>query len=377
MLRRTLLRTLPVVPFLNYPLPGADGEWTSLFDGATLNGWTIQEGPESSYFVTDGAIAGSPAAEFPAWLRSARKYENFELEFEYFLKGWMDGGVYFHAPDHGHRSRCGFKISLFHQVDAEMRPNSPGSIYPVVAPRKVNVRNKGEWNQMKIRMDWPRLTVWSNGEMIHDLDVESHPELKYRLSSGYIGFETLSYPMRFRAIRIRELPSRQRWKVLYRGPEDLAKWTVTESNERAPARFDALGAVLRSDGLGNLTTTEKFKDFALQLYIRGVRHHNGGILFRSHGGRERYEIQLHDVEEAHYPTGSLYYHQRARYPRIEPEQWALYQVWVRDRTLVVRINGENVLEYDKLERLDAGFIELQAHQAGRWMEYKEILVRHL
>lgn len=377
MLRRTLIRTLPVVPFLNHPALGADGDWTSLFDGSTLHGWSIQEGPESSYFVTDGAIVGSPSAEYPAWLRSVRQYENFELDYEYFLKGWMDGGVYLHAPEHGLRSRCGIKISLFHQLDTEMRTNSPGSIYPLVAPRKVNVRNKGEWNQMKIRMDWPHLAVWSNGEQIHGLDLESHPDLQYRLTSGYIGFETLSYPLRFRAIRIRELPSKQKWDVLYRGPADLAKWTVTESNERAPARFDPLGPVLRSDGLGNLTTKEKYKDFALQLYIRGVRHHNGGILFRSKGGRDHYEIQLHDVEEAHYPTGSLYYHQRARYPRIEPEQWALYQVWVKGKTLIVRINGENVLEHRALENLDAGTIELQAHQAGRWMEYKEILVRPL
>ena len=52
-------------------------------------------------------------------------------------------------------------------------------------------------------------------------------------------------------------------------------------------------------------------------------------------------------------------------------------MWVKDRLVVIRINGETVLEYDKLERLDPGWIELQAHQAGRWMEYKEILIRSL
>jgi hypothetical protein len=50
---------------------------------------------------------------------------------------------------------------------------------------------------------------------------------------------------------------------------------------------------------------------------------------------------------------------------------------VKDRSLVIRINGETILEYDRLERLDAGPIELQAHQAGRWMEYKDILIRPL
>ena len=63
----------------------------------------------------------------------------------------------------------------------------------------------------------------------------------------------------------------------------------------------------------------------------------------------RYEIQLHDVEGAHYPTGSLYSVKRAIYPRIEPEQWWLFQLRVKDNTFVVRFNGDTVLEYDRLE----------------------------
>lgn len=369
--RRQFLIALPCATLLQ------GQQSTPLFDGRSLAGWTIEEGPESAFYVQEGAIVGSPASEFPAWLRSVKKYENFDLEFEYFLKGWMDGGVYFSAPDHGRRSTCGFKVSLFHQQDSEMRNNSPGAIFPVVAPRLVNVKNKGEWNAMRIRLDWPKLEVWSNGEKTHDLDVEAHPELRYRLRSGYLGYETLSYPMKLRGMRIRELAPKVKWEPLFTGRADLDKWTLTEVVERSPAKFEALGSVLRADGLGNLTTKEKYRDFALQCYVRGSWHHNGGILFRSAGGRERYEIQLHDVEEAHYPTGSLYFHARAKYPRIAPEQWFLYQMWVKDRTLVIRINGETVLEYDKLERLEPGFIELQAHQAGRWIEYKEVLVRRL
>ncbi len=369
--RRHFLASLPGL------VAAADQSSLSLFDGRSLAGWTIADGPESSYYVEDGAIAGSSAAEYPAWLRSAKRYENFDLEFEYFLKGWMDGGVYFSAPEHGSRSRGGFKVSLFHQQDTEMLPNSPGAIFPLLAPRLVNVKNKGEWNTMRIRLDWPKLEVWSNGEVTHALDVESVPELRRRLRSGRIGFDSLSYPLRFRNIRIRELPSKTKWETLFGGAADLAQWTPTETVARSPARFEALGGVLRADGLGNLTTKEKFRDFALQMYIRGSRHHNGGVLFRSLGGRDRYEIQLHDVEEAHYPTGSLYTFARAQYPRIEPEVWFLYQMWVKDRSVVIRINGDTVLEYDKLERLDAGAIELQAHQAGRWIEYKEILIRPL
>jgi hypothetical protein len=114
--------------------------------------------------------------------------------------------------------------------------------------------------------------------------------------------------------------------------------------------------------------------------VRHVKHHNSGILIRSTGhgsGGTHYEIQLHDVEGAHYPTGSLYSIKRALYPRIEPEVWFPMQVIVKGRNLIVRVNGDTVLEYDNLDRLDEGNIELQAHSQGRWTEFKDIRLRRL
>jgi hypothetical protein len=83
------------------------------------------------------------------------------------------------------------------------------------------------------------------------------------------------------------------------------------------------------------------------------------------------------VEGAHYPTGSLYSIQRGLYPRIEAGPWWLLQLRVKDTECLVRINGETVLQYDRLDNLDPGPIELQAHDAGRWTEYKQILIRRI
>ena len=138
----------------------------------------------------------------------------------------MNSGIYLHAPEHGRNIWCGMKINIFQQVDEKPAPESMGSIFPLVPPLKVNVKNKGEWNTFRILMDWPRLRVWTNGEMIQDLDVETVPELRHRLRSGYLGLESLSYPIRFRNLRVRELPSKVTWTPLYRGPQDLAKWHI-------------------------------------------------------------------------------------------------------------------------------------------------------
>ena len=154
----------------------------------------MQDGPETAFYVNDGAIVVHESAGYPTWLRSARQYENFDFRGEFFVKGWTNSGIYLHAPEHGRNMWCGMKINIFHQVDAKPAPESMGSIFPVVAPLKVNVKNKGEWNSFRILMDWPRLRVWTNDEPIQDLDVETVPELRHRLRSGYLGLESLSYP---------------------------------------------------------------------------------------------------------------------------------------------------------------------------------------
>jgi hypothetical protein len=350
--------------------------FTSLFDGKSLDGWTVRDGPETAFYVNDGAIVVHESAGFPAWLRSAREYENFDFRGEFFVRGWLNSGIYLHAPEHGRNIWCGMKLNIFHQVDAKPAPESMGSIFPIVAPSKVNVKPKGEWNTFRIVMDWPRLQVWTNGEQIQNVDVESVPELRHRLRTGYLGFESLSYPIRFRNLRVRELPSKVQWTTLYNGPEDVAKWHLSEGK----AKFDALGPVLHGEGLGHFATNEKYRDFELQMYVRHVWHHNGGVIFRGAGTGNRgkhYEIQLHDVEGAHYPTGSLYGIKRGIYPRIEPHQWWLFQLRVKDATCVVRINGETIVEHDKLDHLEEGPIELQAHEAGKWTEFKKIQIRRI
>jgi hypothetical protein len=377
MQRRTFLLTAAAAA-APVSIRGASAQ--PLFNGKDLSGWHIVDGPESAFYVQDGAICASPSSLWPAWLSTDRKFENFDLSLEFFVGGWSDGGVYFAAPLFGPPSSCGYKVNIFQQADEHPMPNSMGAIFPVVAPSKVNVKSKREWNTMRIRFDWPKLQVWTNGERIQDLDVRQHPELAHRLRQGTIGLEGLGYPLKFRNLQIEELPSTDRWTVLYNEPGDIEKhWMITDNSERAPVRFVGYGPVLWCDGSGNLGTKEMFADFELQLYIRGPQHHNSGVIFRSNGEASaiagKYEIQVHNVPEAHYPTGSLYHYKRARYPQIADEKWYLFQMGAKGKDCWVRVNGETVLEYGDLKNLKPGRIELQAHQPGKWVEFRDIRVK--
>ncbi len=357
---------------------GSEQGYTSLFDGHSLAGWSVQEGPESAFYVSDGAIVVHEASGYPAWLRSEKQYENFDFRCEFFVEGWCNSGIYLHAPEHGNNIETGIKINIFQDHDEPPRAESMGSIFPLVAPKLINVKSHREWNSMRIVMDWPRLRVWTNDALVQDADLETIPELRLRIRRGYLGLESLSYPIRFRGLQIRELPAKQSWTELYVSPADLDRnWSVSGGPK---ARFEALGEVLHAGGLGYLVTREKYRDFALQTYVRHAWHHNSGILFRTDGrgsAARHYEIQLHDVEGAHYPTGSLYHYKRSVYPPIEPGKWFLVQMWVQGKHCLVRINGQNVMEYSNMTNVDEGHIELQAHDAERWTQFKQMRIQRL
>ncbi len=379
--RREFLGTAAAVPAILPNQGETEADFRPLFDGKSLTGWVISDGPESAFYVENGETVSSQSSGYPAWLRSTAEYENFDFRCEFFVKGWIDGGVHFHAPEHGRKTWVGKQVKIFHQVDEQPRSNSMGAIFPVIAPQKVVVKNKGEWNTLRILVDWPRLGVWVNEEQVQDLDCAREPELAHRLRSGHMGLSGLSYPIRFRNLRIRTLPGQEKWEELYGSPADFGLWFVSESTTHAPARFLALGPVIRAEGGGHLATKKQYKDFELQLYVRGPREHNGGILIRSAGkglgGPRYYEIQIHNVEDAHYPTGSLYFHKRAIYPRIADNEWFPMQIRVQGARVLVRVNGDTVLDYDRLENTAAGHIELQAHQPGSWLEFKKIRVKEL
>lgn len=372
MLSRRHLLALAATPILAQDETG----FSPLFDGRTLTGWHVKEGPESAFAVDDGSILVTEAANSPTWLATDKIYENFDLRLDFYVKGWIDSGIYLHAPEHGPAIDCGYCVKLFHKNDDPPKFESMGGIFPHVAPKLTNVKSKGEWNSLRMLMDGPNLKVWSNGALVQDLNTDQHPELLFRLRSGRIGLQSLSYPIRFRNLRIKELPGRTPWQSLYSTPADFEKnWFVEEGK----AKWMPLGPIFRTDFNGHLASKTKYKDFAFETYVRARKNSNGGIFFRSEGSgnKPHYEVQIHDVEGAVYPTGSLYGIRRAKYPRLVPEEWFLFQLIVKGTRCVVRINGENVVDYNALDRLEAGHILLQAHQSASWIEYKQMRIREL
>lgn len=198
----------------------ADG-WKSLFDGATLEGWTQRDG-QATYEVRDGSIVGISKLKTPnSFLCTDEVYGDFELEFEV-LCGKINSGVQIRSNSELLNGKVRVNGP---QVEIEYSPGQSGFIYGEAYSRSwrspepkskdpaVNSHEhfkNGEWNQYRIVAEGPRIRTWINGEPVADLTDEetykSHPE-------GFIGLQVHSHrvadvEIKWRNIRIRELTSK-------------------------------------------------------------------------------------------------------------------------------------------------------------------------
>lgn len=180
----------------------ADAEgFRALFDGRSWAGWKITGDPQG-WGIENGAIVWKQPGG--RRVRTLTRYGDFTLRLQWRVQQEGDNsGVFVRAPAAGRESRIGMEIQLLGDHGEPPHKNGTGSVYDVVAPRVNAVRPAGEWNDLQIECAGSRLKVTLNGELVQDLDLTEHPELKHRLRSGFIALQDHGDPVAFRNIRIK------------------------------------------------------------------------------------------------------------------------------------------------------------------------------
>ncbi len=372
-LLRTSLLLILFGTLANDAVRAQDDGFVSLFNGRDLSGWVEMEG-SGAFVAEDGTLFLKNPANYPNWLRSEKHYENFVLKLEYQTPGWSETGIYLHAPLHGNPARSGIKIHLRHDRTDE-GARSTGAIYDVQAPITLANEPGDAWNTLEITVNWPYLKVLLNGITIQDVNMELSDALRWRPRSGYIGFEDIGTLIRYRNIRIKELPDTEgEWTELFNG-RDLEGWDAS-----GEARWEIVDGVLRTGGGdGVLATKESFSAFEFRTYFRTTPHANGGIFYRLQERENQpshYEIQIYDVPTATNPTGSIYGIAPAKDGGCRSGSWCFMQLISDGSYTRVLINGETVAEATDLMLPNQGKIAIQNHSQGV-IEYKGIQVKSL
>ena len=203
-------------------------EWVSLFDGKTLNGWSVHSG-FAKYHVEDGAIVGTTVKASPnSFLCTGREYGDFVLEFEVRLDPRLNSGVQirsviaeaekvlvFSGRDGAPRQRkippdrvYGYQVEI-----ATEKSGSSGSIYDEARrafmlastrsdPKASRAFKDGQWNNFRVECKGDRIRTWINDVPCVDLRDGMTSRGVIGLQVHGIGQEAGPYQVRWRNIRI-------------------------------------------------------------------------------------------------------------------------------------------------------------------------------
>jgi hypothetical protein len=195
--------------------------WKLLFDGATLDGWNVQN--SNTWMVKDNALTVQGVGDI--WTK--KQFGDFVLECDFNISTKCNSGIYIRTGDTEDAVQTGLEIQLLDgAIKPKYRRNACGAIYDCLAPAQVVVKAAGEWNQTRITCCDNRITVVMNDVPIIDMDVNrwdtpgQNPDgtsnkfsraIKDLPRSGFIGFryqmkkQYQGHPVWLRNIRIKEL----------------------------------------------------------------------------------------------------------------------------------------------------------------------------
>ena len=154
--------------------PSPDNPGSPLFDGKTLNGWTIRKGEEPWWKVENGAIiGGSLDKPIPhnTFITLPKRYGDFELRLKVKVEGQKpNAGIQIRSeriPKHhemiGYQADVG--IGYWGKLYDESRRKKIIGEYVSKASAKAV---KDGWNDYRIRCEGPRIRLWLNGILTVD-----------------------------------------------------------------------------------------------------------------------------------------------------------------------------------------------------------------
>ena len=401
----------------------------SLYDGHTLDGWTLVGKHGDGYGVTNGVLycpRGGGGNLF-----TEKEYEDFILRFEFKLEYGANNGIGIRAPLEGDAAFLGMEIQILEEGAAErgrwgkLRPEQfHGSLYEVFAARKGALRPTGEWNTQEITARGRHLKVVVNDSTILEANLNTvsdpftiakHPGL-FR-ERGHIGLLGHNDYVEFRQIRVKELPRPKSatarpegftalfngqdltgWKGLVDDPKQRATMKPAElaakqarANElmRANWRVEDGALVYRGTNFDNLCTAKDYANFELVADWKIAPNSDSGFYLRGTPQVQIWDPFTPPAKPGNaVGSGGLFNNQThpAKPLRVADKpvgEWNRTRIILVGDKVHVFLNDELVVNNTVLENywqrdlslFPIGPIELQAHQTPVW--FRNLYVREL
>jgi cytochrome c551/c552 len=224
--------------------PADQGEWRTLFDGETLDGWRNygrEDSPVEKWQVVDGELTLLQDGAFPMWgliksvvlgggsgdlIYHREKFKDFELSLEWKISENGNSGIFYLVADENEKTPwlTGIEMQVLHNEghsDGEIVTHRAGDLYDLIAASPETVRGPGEWNEVRILIQNNRIEHWLNGvkvvevtrgspqwnELVEASKFSDMPRFG-KSDEGYIVLQDHGDPVWYRNIRVRDLPSK-------------------------------------------------------------------------------------------------------------------------------------------------------------------------
>ncbi|WZO97624.1 DUF952 domain-containing protein [Isosphaeraceae bacterium EP7] len=282
MTKRLRLLSLLAIALIT-PAPGhgaaADGEgWVSLFDGKTLDSWTVNGG-KADYQVEDGSIVGTTVEGSPNTFLCKGDFKDFVLELEVKCDPRLNSGIQVRshvygkdAPDPEERRKAGVVFGPQCEV-ARKETGTAARFYDEgrrgkwlaeIKPEAKDAFADDGWNRYRIVVQGNRYRSWINGEPASDFTDDLD-------QSGFVGLQVHGIPkgegpyqVRWRNIRIRELKPGEQVQT----PGEVLRITTRPEWDKARAEGGYRGDTLATEGFIHLATPKQLS-WVVETFYKG------------------------------------------------------------------------------------------------------------
>jgi hypothetical protein len=225
-MRKLFFASFPFLLFLFLiSCQNKEAEWTELFNGKDLNGWTANQNP-GSFKVEDGLLVANGQISHLFYTGDFKKgiFRNFELKAMVKTEAGSNSGIVFHTQEQAYGPLLrGYEVQINNSYE---RPGDfqelkkTGSIYGI---RNIyyNTVKDNEWFELSFKVVENRCEVFVNGTKVVDY---IQPDDPYRpkndvlkvFSAGKIALQCHDEASKvyFKSIQIKPLPKAKMFDLL-------------------------------------------------------------------------------------------------------------------------------------------------------------------
>jgi hypothetical protein len=225
--RLTLACSLTTSFILALSARSADDGWVALFDGKTLDGWTVRGG-FASYKAEDGTITGTTAVGSPNTFLCKGDFQDFVLEAEVKCDPRLNSGiqvrshVYENDQTEPANPKVKRKAGVVYGPQCEIAKRETGTAarfydegrrgvwLAELKPEAKDAFKDNEWNTYRIVVQGNRYRSWLNGVPASDFTDDVDKQGFIGLQVHGIGRNPGPYQVQWRNLRIKELKRGER-----------------------------------------------------------------------------------------------------------------------------------------------------------------------